>query len=62
MARFLWTYIDTQPGNPAGGQWSKVADKTAWDIHFGQSTQALSRKLRKWTRAYIEDRNQLPIQ
>ena len=61
MARFLWTYVDTQPGNPAGGQWSKAADKTAQDIHFGQSTQALSCRLRKWTCAYIEDQNQLPI-
>jgi len=61
MARFLWTYVNTQPGNPAGGQWSKVADKTARDIHFGQSTRALSHRLRKWTHAYIEDQNQLPI-
>ena len=62
MTRFLWTYVDTQPANPTGGYWSKAADKTAWDIYFGQiSAQALSRRLQKWTCAYIEDQNQLPI-
>ncbi|KAL4068684.1 hypothetical protein V8B97DRAFT_2024627 [Scleroderma yunnanense] len=58
MARFLWTYVDTQPGNLTSG----AADKTAQNIHFGQSAQALSCRLQKWTHAYIKDQNQLPIQ
>lgn len=61
MAQFLWTYVDTEPGNPMGGHWSKVANKTAWDIHFSQNVQALSCRLQKWTCTYIEDHNQLPI-
>ncbi|EKM75371.1 hypothetical protein AGABI1DRAFT_132271 [Agaricus bisporus var. burnettii JB137-S8] len=51
MRMLLWTYVD---GSKA---WKAAADEVA---HLCEHGCAWSRKLRKWCREYITDRNKLP--
>jgi hypothetical protein len=69
MKNFLWLYVDVcddgrqHPGNPVGGHWGKAADQAARNAHAGKKIgYYLSRRLRSWSKAYIEDRNALPVQ
>jgi hypothetical protein len=69
MKNFLWLYVDVcddgrqHPGNPVGGHWGKAADQAARNAHAGKKIgHYLSRCLRSWSKAYIKDRNALPVQ
>ncbi|KAG1857783.1 hypothetical protein F4604DRAFT_1931271 [Suillus subluteus] len=64
MEKFLWRYVDvnndggnSQAKNSAGGKWGQAADETASFLCQGDW---LSRNLRAWSKAYIEDRTKLP--
>lgn len=53
MRGFLWAYVDGRP--PA---WMDASLRTA---HFYQRGPALARRLRQWTRSFIDDRHCLPV-
>ncbi|OAX31798.1 hypothetical protein K503DRAFT_787611 [Rhizopogon vinicolor AM-OR11-026] len=64
MEKFLWKYADVNADgtshakNSAGGQWTQAADETARFLH---GKDWLSRNLRTWSKAYINDRTNLPM-
>ncbi|KAG2111869.1 hypothetical protein BD769DRAFT_1302987, partial [Suillus cothurnatus] len=66
MKNFLWLYTDThrsertQPANLLGGCWGKAADQTARNAGKVKGDH-LSRCLRSWSKAYINDRAVLPL-
>ncbi|KAG1741265.1 hypothetical protein EDB19DRAFT_1973104 [Suillus lakei] len=63
MEKFLWKYVDINDNgtshakNSAGGEWTRAADETA---HFLRGREWLSRNLQTWSRAYINNRTNLP--
>ena len=54
MRMFLWTYCDQM--EPV--TWVKASEKTA---HAHQKGKHMARKLRKWSRSFIESRSELPV-
>ena len=56
MRQFMWTYINPQSG--ATGQWKAASLKTANNLEKGDSH---TKKLRSWTRAFIADCENLPV-
>jgi hypothetical protein len=64
MKDFLWLYTDVRcdgtihPENPVGGCWTKAADRAARNA--GNKGPYLSRCLRSWSKAYINNRIALP--
>jgi hypothetical protein len=56
MKQFMWTYINPKSG--VTGQWNVASLRTANNIEKGPS---YAKKLRSWTRAFIADRKDLPV-
>jgi len=66
MKNFLWLYTDVgsngeaHAANTVGGQWGKAADQAARNAGKKQGVY-LSRCLRNWSKAYINNRVALPL-
>ncbi|KAH7903859.1 hypothetical protein BJ138DRAFT_1019952, partial [Hygrophoropsis aurantiaca] len=64
MCSFLWTFSDVDVDgnaharNKLGGKWMASSLQTAHGLMKGPW---LARNLRKWSKMYINDRNNLPI-
>lgn len=56
MQQFMWTYIN--PNSGATGHWQASSLKTADNLRKGP---AHAQKLHDWVRAYIADREDLPV-
>ena len=56
MKQFMWAYINPKSGYT--GQWQATLLKTADNLEKGL---ALAKNLRAWTRAFIADRKDLPV-
>jgi hypothetical protein len=56
MKQFMWTYMNPRSG--ATGQWAAASLQTANNLEKGPSH---AKKLRNWTRAFIADRENLPV-
>ena len=56
MKQFMWTYINPKSG--ATGQWAAASLQMANNLEKGPSH---TKKLRNWTRAFIADRENLPV-
>ncbi|KAG2141967.1 hypothetical protein DEU56DRAFT_754920 [Suillus clintonianus] len=68
MRSFLWLYTDVgsdgraHSANSVGGHWGKAADRAACNAQAGKKGELyLSRCLRTWSKAYIKDRDALPL-
>ncbi|KAF9231951.1 hypothetical protein BU15DRAFT_55577 [Melanogaster broomeanus] len=66
MREFLWLYTDVcsdgtpHATNPVGGHWSQAADRAARNAGKTHGDY-LSRYLRNWSKAYIKNREALPL-
>jgi hypothetical protein len=59
MQMFLWLYTDKDsPNYGRPGAWTVASKQTAHNLH---KDAWMARKLREWTRAFILDRNDIPI-
>jgi hypothetical protein len=56
MKQFMWAYINPKSGYT--GQWQAASLKTADNLEKGP---ALAKNLRIWTRAFITDHKNLPV-
>jgi hypothetical protein len=56
MQQFLWTYIN--PQSAYHSRWGAASLHTATSL---EKKEAYARRLREWSRAFIEDREHLPI-
>lgn len=56
MKQFMWTYIN--PDSELKGRWTAASLATANNLEKGP---AHARKLREWTQAFIDNREDLPV-